>query len=110
MSDLAIDARADGPSLHLSCARHDGGDLALAFQVRAPGATADGFAADRWRVPGLDAAVETDAALVAVEPAGDGTAPDDGTWWLRYVAHDTPADRPVRLRIDLRADGRESRR
>jgi len=112
VSELAVDARADGPSLDLTCARHDGGDLALAFQVRAPGATADGFAAGRWRVPGLDAVVETDAALVTVEPggAGDDAAPDDGTWWLRYVAHDTPVDRPVRLRLRLRTDGQEAHR
>ncbi|MFE7407248.1 hypothetical protein, partial [Isoptericola sp. NPDC057559] len=96
VSDLAVDARADGPALRLSCARHDGGDLALAFQVRAPGATADAFAADGWRVPGLDAVV-TGAELAAVEP--DRAA--DDTWWLRYVVRDVAADRPVRVRLDL---------
>ncbi|SKC81082.1 hypothetical protein [Krasilnikoviella flava] len=102
VSDLAVDARADGPSLSLSCARHDRGDVDLTFQVRAPGAGAGAFTSRRWRVPGLDAVVTGDAELVAVEH--DGREPDEDTWWLRYVARDVPADRPVRLRVDLHTD------
>lgn len=99
VSDLAVDARADGPSLALTCARHDGGDLALAFQVRAPGLDPAGFTADRWVLPGLEATVRTEAGLVAVEPD-----PRDDTWWVRYVARAVPADRPVGLAIALTVD------
>ncbi|WP_157601917.1 hypothetical protein [Promicromonospora kroppenstedtii] len=97
VSDLAVDARADGPSLALTCDRHDGGDLALAFQVRAPGLDPAGFAADRWALPGLEAVVQAEAELVAVEPD-----PRDDTWWVRYVARAVPAGRPTGFAIALR--------
>ncbi|MFJ3404022.1 hypothetical protein [Promicromonospora sp. NPDC090134] len=112
--DLAVDARADGPSLTLTCARHDGGDLAFAFHVRVPEADLGGrsardlvtdgvpfadLTAERWALPGLEVTLDTAAELVAVEP--DAT---DNTWWLRYVARAVPAGRPVRFRIGLRAD------
>ncbi|MFI2363172.1 hypothetical protein [Promicromonospora sp. NPDC019610] len=113
VSDLAVDARAEGPSLDLTCARHDGGDLAFAFHVRVPesglgGGTvrdvADGvpfadLTTERWELPGLEVTLDTDAELVAVEP----DAADD-TWWLRYVAREVPADSKVRFGIDLRVE------
>ncbi|MFD6447220.1 hypothetical protein ACFWEJ_19085 [Promicromonospora sp. NPDC060204] len=114
VSGLNVDARAEGPSLTLTCARHDGGDLAFAFHVRVPeadlggGQTADdpdtdGFpfadlTTERWALPGLEVTLDTDAELVAVEPD-----PADDTWWLRYVAREVPADSPVRFGIDLSA-------
>ncbi|WP_285105187.1 hypothetical protein [Promicromonospora sp. MEB111] len=116
VSDLAVDARAEGPSLTLTCARHDGGDLAFAFHVRMPdvdpaaGRTGPEDAAgdvpfadlttERWALPGLEVSLDTAAELVTVEP--DAT---DGTWRLRYVAREVPAGSPVRFGIDLRVAG-----
>jgi hypothetical protein len=82
--------------LTLTCARHDGGDLAFAFQVRATGLDSAGLTADQWALPDLEAAVKTEADLVAVEPD-----PRDDTWWVRYVARGVPAGRPVGFAIDL---------
>jgi hypothetical protein len=112
VSDLAVDARAEGASLALTCSRHDGGDLAFAFHLRVPEAdlgdntapdVADGvpfadLTTERWELPGLEVTLDTDAELVAVEPD-----PADNTWWLRYVAREMPADSPVRFGIALRA-------
>ncbi|MFD7025098.1 hypothetical protein [Promicromonospora sukumoe] len=115
VSDLAVDARAEGPSLILTCSRHDGGDLAFAFHVRVPEADLDDgrtardpavgdlpfadLTTERWALPGLEVSLDTDAELVAVEPD-----PADDTWWLRYVARDVPADSKVRFGIALRAE------
>ncbi|WP_165962947.1 hypothetical protein [Occultella glacieicola] len=50
----------------------------FAFQVRADGLDGGSVTSQRWRLPGLEVAVDGPAVLEQVEPA------PDGTWWLHY--------------------------
>lgn len=76
----------------------------LVWRVSAPGLTAAQFSPDRWRLPGLDVRVETDAAGWAVAP-GDGFIEVRQRGATRAVLHTTVAPpEPPRLAVVIAID------